>query len=156
MMTYKIIRLIHLALYFIVAVQLTFYVYLMSDALKQISISSFIEQRKVVHPLMSARHQWLYYAVLILSLVMVLWSFRTETKWTFVSFLIAFFCVVADVLIAVRGNGPINSLIQATPMSASNIDWELLRERWLEFINLRGVIIMAGMLSLFVGLVFRR
>ncbi|RYY93685.1 MAG: hypothetical protein EOO11_19300 [Chitinophagaceae bacterium] len=154
-MAIPLLRLLHLLLYFVVAVQLVYYLYLMGDALQQVSIGAFLEERRIVHPLVMKRHQAVYYACLATSVLMLFLAWRERTALGFVPHAIALLCLVADIVIAMKGNGPINTQIQAA-VAAPGTDWEALRTQWLTLIKTRGAVISAGMLALFIGLVWRR
>lgn len=151
MITFNLIRMTHLLLYFLVAVQLVYYFYLMGDALQLVRIESFLDERRIVHPLVMQRHQLVYYACLLTSLVMVGLSWRDANWFSLALYGLALVCLVADVVIALKGNNPINTQVQE---AVAGLDWEALRSDWIRLIKIRGGIISVGMLSLFVGLVF--
>lgn len=156
MLTFKIIRLLHLVVYFFIAAQLVYYFYLMGDALKQVSIGTFLEERRVVHPLVVKKHQMVYYFGLFLSLLMVVLAQRQQSPLTLVTCSIAFVCIVAEVIISLKGNAPLNTLVQQYSLVDTTTDWEAVRRKWIELIKIRGLLITIGILSLFAGLVFKK
>lgn len=154
MTTFNILRFIHLLFYFLVAVQLTYYVYLMGDALKLVNIASFLDERRIVHPMVLHKHKAVYYLTLFLSLLVIAISLRYD-RFTSITYTIAFICLVTEVIIAVKGNGPLNELVQQFSSHESVHNWEEIRSEWIRLIKLRGYIILVGMTAIFAGLIFR-
>lgn len=155
-MLFKTIQLLHLLCYVLVTSQLLFYLVILGDALKPISIHSFLEQRKSVDALMLKRWKYVYYACLLLSLAMVILSFKNPSSPVFISSVIALICVVADVAISQKGNTPLNILVNSYEPGKGNTDWEAVRVQWLNLVRTRGIIITIGMVSLLAGVVLNQ
>ena len=152
----KLFRLIHLASYVLVSAQLLFYLLVLSDALKMISLENFLEQRKVIDGSFGNRIRYSYYVCLFLSFIAVIISAWKPASPVFISSIIAFVFLIADVLLATRGNIPINAAINSYTPGSTNFDWEDLKLRWLALINYRACCISAGVLSLLCGLVINQ
>ena len=99
-MTTKILRLIQICVYLIITSQLLFYFIILSDALKQVSLENFLELRKIVDALMSTRFRVIYYSALILTLTVVVLTFKKPDSILFVTSVSALVCVIVDVTIA--------------------------------------------------------
>lgn len=155
MTTIKLIRLLQLFTYLVVVSQLAYYVFVMGDALKMVSIGNFVEQRKIVDPMVHQRHAPFYYAALILTFVVLISHYKEWNSGIFITTAIALLCLIADVYLGLRGNGPINTLVNQTAMGSPGIDWEGLRQKWIHLIKIRGMISMAGFVSLLTGLVWK-
>ncbi|HEY0749893.1 MAG TPA: hypothetical protein VGD26_01980 [Chitinophagaceae bacterium] len=155
MTTIKLIRLLQLFTYLIVVSQLAYYVFVMGDALKMVSIGNFVEQRKIVDPMVHQRHVPFYYAALILTLVMLIWHYKEWNSGIFMTTAFALLCLIADVYLGLKENGPINTLVNQTAMGTPGIDWEGLRLKWISLIKIRGMISMAGFVSLLTGLIWK-
>lgn len=153
-MTTKILRLLQLAVYLIITSQLLFYLFILTDAMKQVSLDNFLELRKIVDGLMGARFRVIYYAGLILTLTVVILLLKKTDSVLFITSCIALVCLIIDVTIAMKGNIPINTLINNYTPGDTSQDWSALRSQWLNLINLRGAFITFGMLSQMVGLLW--
>jgi hypothetical protein len=153
-MTTKILRLIQICVYLIITSQLLFYLIILSDALKQVSLDNFLELRKIVDALMSTRFRIIYYSALILTLTVVVLALKKPGSILFVTSAIALLCLIIDVTIAMKANVPINTMInQYTPGDITH-DWNSLRFKWLNLINIRGYFIIVGVISQLVGLIW--
>jgi hypothetical protein len=153
MTTIKIIQLLQLVSYLLVTSQLLFYLVILIDALRVVSLQNFLEQRKVINTLFEGRFKAMYYACLVLSLTVVVISIKDVSSPIFITSLIAFICLVADVVLTIKGNGPLNARTN-TYVVGQRGNWEELRIDWLRFIKYRGYFSTIGMISLLAGLVF--
>lgn len=149
----KIIRLLQVVSYLAVTSQLLFYLIILIDGLKVIPIEHFLEQRKVIDQLMIGRFKFMYYACLALSLLMVILTAKDPESLLFITTAIALVCLLVDVVVATKGNGPINALVNTYAGEGPYAGWEVVRTQWLGYIQYRGVAITIGMLSLLAGLV---
>lgn len=154
-MTTKILRLLQLVVYLIITSQLLFYLLILSDSLKQVSLPNFIELRKTVDMLMENRFRVIYYTGIILTLAVLILSTKKPGSIFFVTSCIALVCLIIDVSIAMKGNIPINKLINAYLPGDTSQDWSALRLQWLQLMNIRGVFIVTGFVSQLVGLVWQ-
>ena len=154
-MTTKILRLLQLVVYLIITSQLLFYLLILSDTLKQVSLPNFIELRKVVDTLMENRFRIIYYTGIILTLAIFLLSTKKPDSIFFVTSCIALVCLIIDVSIAMKGNIPINKLINAYLPGDTSQDWSALRLQWLQLVNIRCIFIVTGFASQLAGLVWQ-
>lgn len=152
MLVIKSIRFLHLLSYLFITGQLMFYFFIMADALRKVGIENFVEQRKIVDPIVRQRHVPVYYVCLLLNIVLLAMTAGSWYSSLFVSSLIAFLCLVADICLAQRENIPINAAINMHSIGDPRISWEALRMQWLFFIRIRGAISLAGFLSLLAGI----
>jgi len=156
MTTLKIIRTLQVITYLLISSQLLFYLLVLGDALKLVSIENFMEQRKAVDSIILVRYKWLYYSSLLICIAAVIVSARKPISPFFISSAIALICLVVDVLIAVNLNIPINAQFNSYGEGTGLTDWNAIRLQWLDFIRYRGISIAIGMLSLIIGLVWDR
>jgi hypothetical protein len=127
----------------------------LSDAFAAVSMENFIEMRKAIDKVIVGRITVIYYCCLALSLVVVFLSIKEKNSLLVVTSVIALVCLIVDTVIAVKGNVPINNLINALPETEvlKAVD---LRAQWLTFIHYRGILATLGMISLLTGLVFAK
>lgn len=154
MIAIKIIRLLQLASYLTVTSQLLFYLVILGDAMKVISLNNYFEQRRVIDTVMNKRFRVIYYTCLLLTLLTTVLAAGDFTSFFFISTAISFVCVVGDVVIAQKKNIPLNALSNTYTAGDKNQEWELIRSQWLTFLQYRGVLIVIGMIALLSGLVF--
>lgn len=145
-----IIRIAYMCCYVIVTSQLLFYINVLSPTLRKVSLDNFLEQRKIIDTVMVNRIKIPYYVCLLLNLA-TLWFSLGLPNPVFQTTLIALFCLLTDIGIALRFNGPLNKLTSAWPENKTNADWQHVRTRWLNYINIRAVFIIIGMISLIIG-----
>jgi hypothetical protein len=155
MTLFNSIRFLHLASYLLITSQLLFYIYILSDALRIVPINNYLELRKTIDSGFGSRFSLMYYSCLALSLVVVLMSPGKPTSVVFITSLIALICVIADVLIAMKGNVPLNQLTNDYTQH-NGTDWNTIRSQWLKLIGYRAVITVSGMLALFAGLLLNQ
>jgi hypothetical protein len=135
----QIIRLLHLVSYLVVTSQLLFYLVILSDAMKIIPLSHFLEQRKAVDSLMVKRFKVIYVSCLLLNIVVVILAAGQPLSACFISAVIALVCVIVDTSISQKGNTPLNQLVNSYVPEDNSTDWELVRVKWLRLIRYRGI-----------------
>lgn len=144
------LRIAYMCCYLIVTSQLLFYRTVLSSALRRVSIDNFLEQRKVIDTVLVKRIKIPYYLCLFLNFIVLGISLGLPNP-VFQTSLIAFGCLTADVIIALRYNGPLNKLTSAWPENVTGADWQQVRSQWLKYINIRAIFITIGMISLIAG-----
>jgi uncharacterized membrane protein len=154
MIAIKSIRLLHLISYLLVTSQVLFYLFILSDALKAVSLENYFEQRKIIDSLMITRFKAMYYSCLALSIVAVIVSVRQPASLFFVSSAIALILLSIDLAITVKGSLPLNALSHSYGAATDNVNWQEVRIQWLSYMKYRGIAMTMGMISLFAGLVF--
>jgi hypothetical protein len=154
MIAIKTIRLLHLISYMFVTSQALFYLFILSDALKAVSLESYFEQRKVIDSLMITRFKVMYYSCLALSIAAVIVSARQPASLFFISSAIALMLLSIDLVVTVKGSLPLNALSHSYGATTENINWENVRMQWLDYMKYRGIATTLGMVSLLAGLVF--
>ena len=144
----------HLSSYLLVTSQVLFYLFILSDALKAISLDSFFEQRKAIDSLMLGRFKLMYYSCLAISVLTVLIAARNPSSSFFISSLIALTFLILDLAITIKGSLPLNAIAHTYVPGSDGLEWEALRTEWLNYMRYRGILITLGMTTLFTGLVF--
>lgn len=154
MKTLKLIELLYLVSYIIISSQLIYYLFVMSDALNLISIDNFMELRKAIDPIFKKRLSFVYYTCLGLNIVLLVIRRGELFSISYIALIIAFLCLVTDLLIAVKGNIPINNHITNYFRGSIEYNWQAMRKDWLHYITWRGIANFIGILSLIAGLLF--
>ncbi|WP_276373251.1 hypothetical protein [Chryseolinea sp. H1M3-3] len=150
------VRLLHLLSYVLVTSQVLFYLFILGDSLKVVSLDTFFELRKVIDSLMIGRFKAMYYSCLALSLVVVALAAKNPATAFFISVAMALVCLAVDLAIATKGSMPLNALMHTYSPGDKSVNWDEIRVQWLDYMKYRGVFICAGMLSLLVGLLMSK
>ena len=151
-MVASISKTVFLLLYLVVVSQGIFYLFAASKAFSGVSIHAYAEVRNSIDQVIEWPLKFVYPATLLLGLVVVLFSMKAPGSLVFITTVIAFVCVVVDVALAVKFNMPINEQFHAYNLGMQGIDWESLRQRWLQFIEYRAVVQVVGFMALLVGM----
>ena len=155
MIAIKSLRLLHLLSYLLVTSQVLFYLFILCDALKMISLENYFEQRKVIDTLMGSRFRLMYYSCLALSVLAVVFSVKQPTSLFFITAMAALIFLMLDLAITVKGSLPLNALAN-TFDGSEKVDWNNVRIQWLDYMKYRGIAATLGMISLLAGLVFEK
>ena len=156
MIVIKSIRLLQALSYLLVTSQVLFYLFILSDALKAVSLASYFEQRKVIDSLMINRFKAMYYSCLGLTLLAVIVSATKPTSAFFISAALALMFLSVDLFVTTRYSLPLNALSHQYDAGAADQNWINVRDRWLSCMKYRGIAITLGMASLLAGLVFEK
>src|SRR5688572_20042315 len=156
MIVIKFIRLLHLSSYLLVTSQVLFYLFILCDALKAVSLENYFEQRKVIDSLMVRRFRFMYYSCLALSIAAVIVSGAQPASLFFITAVSALILLSVDLAITVKGSLPLNALSHSYGASPENVNWESVRIQWLDYMKYRGIAITLGMVGLLFGLVFEK
>lgn len=143
-------------LFFSVAVsQPLFYWIALTGASRQLSAPAYIELRNRIDDQMRSRGPAMYYGALAACLLLAGLSFTQDNPVLRAASFIALLCLVTDVALMMKGNVPINNVIQKwTPVSHPT-DWQDYRDRWLKIFGYRQLALCIGFVSLLAGAVFK-
>jgi uncharacterized membrane protein len=133
-----------------------FYLFILSDALKVISLDSFFEQRKAIDSLMIRRFTLMYYSCLGLSILAVILSARDISSPFFISSMLGLLFLTVDLFITIKLSIPLNALAHQYGKNFQNINWEEIRTQWLDFMKYRGIAITVGMTVLLTALLLEK
>lgn len=153
-MTTKIILVITLLAYAMIASQAFMYIISLKQVQMNLGASSYTELRKLTDTSMRASFKYVIYTALLANLFLVISTAKTPGNLLFLTSIIALVALVAEILLAVKGNIPINDVINT--WSADNLpaNWELFRTKWFAIFQYRQVASITGFISLLVGAVF--
>jgi hypothetical protein len=150
----KLLLLLNLIGFAIIASQPLFYLLALSDSQKKLAAPAYIELRKLLDKNLKLKLKALYYTTLISIILLVIFSFSTVVPLLFISACIAFCTLVLDIAISMKRNVPINKIINNWEVDAYPMHWQLIRRKWFYFYHIRQVAGIIGFISLLVGVVF--
>ena len=127
-------------------------------ALKQVQInlspSSYIELRKLMDTAMRSNFKYVMFTALIANVVLVAINFKQPGSVIFVTAVIALICLVADFVIIIKGNMPINDVINSWSVSNYPSNWAEYRNNWLRIFQYREAAAITAFVSLLIGAIF--
>lgn len=146
--------LFNLLAYSCIVGQAYMYIIALRNVQKSMDAPSYIQLRQLTDRNFMAKYKYVIYFTLLASLLLCIFTAAKPTGFLFISSVIAFAALVADVLLAIKGNVPINKLINTWSADNYPANWETYREKWLHIYCLRQVANIAGFTSLLLGALF--
>ncbi len=153
-MLIKITLFITLLCYTIIISQSFFYVLALSSATKKMQAPTYIEIRKLVDRELLQKLKPIYYITLAVCLLLTSFSVVNPAGLLFICSVIAFAALVVDIILALRGNMPMNRVINQWTASDYPNDWQQYRNRWFTIYHIRQAANLTGFTALLLGLVF--
>jgi hypothetical protein len=151
----RIAMLANLVAYSIVVSQPLAYIVAMTSAQRALSAPAFVELRQRINPVMTRRLPVIYSVTLATTLLLLGLSMFSGEWHVLVTTIVALGCLLVDVLFMLRGNVPINGVIDQWSTTNYPGDWQDYRTRWFATFAYRQIALLAGFVSLLVGAVFR-
>lgn len=153
-MEIKISLFITLILYTAVISQSFFYMLAMSNVMKSMDASCYIEARHLLDKNLKTSLAGVYYLALLASIALTAFSVTNPGGFLFICSIIALVALVIDVLLTVKGNQPLNKIINSWSVANYPPDWTRYRSKWFTFYNIRQVINLTGFIILLAGMIF--
>lgn len=140
--------------YSFLASQSFMYIIALRNVQQNMQASSYLEMRKLLDKNFRKKYSWVVYTSLITSTItMILCSMAPESL-LFLSVCIAWLMLVIDTIITIKGNIPINHIMNSWSVENCPSDWKVYRSKWLFYFTQRQIATTAGYFSLVTGLVF--
>lgn len=153
-MEIKISLFITMLLYAVVISQSFFYILAMGNACRNMEAATYIESRKLLDSRLSKTLAGTYYAALLASIALTAFCVTNPSGLLFISSIISLLALVADITLTLRGNKPLNEIINSWTVSNYPDNWYQYRSKWFTFYNLRQIINLTGFVVLLAGMVF--
>jgi hypothetical protein len=153
-MEIKITLFITLLLYTFVISQSFFYILAMSRVSKTMQAVTYIESRQLLDKNLQGSLSLVYYLALAASIALTSFCVVKPSGILFISSIISLGCLVIDVTLTLKGNAPLNKIINQWTISNYPANWREYRAKWFAFYNLRQVANITGFVSLLAGLIF--
>lgn len=153
-MTSKIIFFLTLLTYSIIVSQSFMYILALKDVQLNLQAGPYTEVRKLIDTSMRSNFKYVIYAALLFSLLLVILNIKNPGSLVFIATSIAFVALVADTLLTVKGNLPINDIINSWTADNIPANWADYRAKWFRIFQYRQVANITGFVSLLVAAVF--
>ena len=150
----QIILLITLVAYSMIVSQS--FMYILSLKYVQLNLESkpYTEIRKLTDRSMRANFKYVFYTVLLANLTLVILTIKSPGSLLFITSAIAFVALVIDTILTLKGNLPINDVINSWTPDNIPENWTEYRAKWLKFFQYRQIANIIGFVSLLIGVVF--
>lgn len=153
-MATKIILFITLLAYAVIASQSFMYILSLKQVQLNLGANAYTEIRKLTDTSMRANFKYVIYAALLANLLLVISTIKTPNSLVFISAIIAFAALVTDVLLTLKGNLPINDVINTWQVDNIPGNWTAVRASWFRIFQYRQVANITGFVSLLAAVVF--
>ena len=154
-MLLKTVQFTQILLFCVIAGQAFFYFIGGTAALKNVSATAFIEQRKAIDAEIAPYLKVIYPLTIVISVAMLALLRQQIGSALFVLSAIACLLVIIDLVIAIKGSIPLNQLINTWSLDAYPGNWHVVRDQWLTYLNYRQFCGITGLLCLLVGIIWK-
>ena len=151
----KLVLFLTLIAYSIIVAQSFMYIIALKDVQNRMGAGSYIELRKLLDNSFRANFKFAVYAALVSNLLLVMCTAKHTGSLLFISSLIAFIALIADTLLTVKGNPPINDYINKWTAQNHPANWDTYRAKWLQIFQYRQIANITGFISLLAGAIFK-
>jgi hypothetical protein len=156
MLATKILLLLNLLLSSIIVGQAYMYIIALTDVQKNLDAPAYIRLRQLIDRNFMAKYKYVIYASMISTpLLCILIGSESPTGLLFICSLIALVAFIIDLILTVKGNLPINKMINGWSVDNYPGDWDKHREKWLRIYSYRQTVNFIGFISLLIGAIFK-
>jgi len=144
-----------LILYSFIVSQSLMYILALRNTQLRMDAPSYIFFRKLVDANMQAKFRYAVYGALLSSLALATLAIIDGSAFLISCTAIAFGALMLDTVITVKGNLPINKIINGWTSSSYPPNWSDVRNQWLQHFQYRQVLNITGYTALVAGAIFR-
>lgn len=153
-MTTRIIFFSTLLVYSFIVSQSFMYILSLKNVQLKLEANAYIEFRKLIDASMRSNFKYVIYAALLTNLLLVISTIKNPGSLLFITATIAFVALITDTLLTVKGNLPVNDIINTWSADNYPANWADYRTKWLNIFQYRQIANITGFVSLLVGAVF--
>jgi hypothetical protein len=151
----KITLFITLLSYAFIVSQSFMYILSLRKAQLALSATSYTELRHLIDANMRARFKWPVYSALLSNLLLLILHVSTVSGLIFITAAIAFIGLIIEVILTLKGNIPLNNIMNSWTPGNYPENWQEIRLQWLNIFCYRQIANITGFLSLLAGVVFQ-
>jgi hypothetical protein len=153
-MTTKIIFTITVLAYAMIASQAFMYMLSLKQVQLNLGANAYTEMRQLTDISMRASFKYIIYAALLANVLLVIATAKTPGSLVFITATIALLALVAEILFTLKGNLPVNDIINTWTADSIPANWAGVREKWFTIFQHRQIASITGFASLVIGAVF--
>ena len=153
-MLIKIVLFINLIAYAVIVSQSFMYILALKNTQLALRAPSYIEVRHLIDVNMRSRFKYVLYLALLTSLALVILQLKDPASIGLITAAIAFVVLVIDIVLTVKGNLPVNDIINGWTAENYPANWQEMRQKWFTIFQYRQIANITGFISLLAGIVF--
>lgn len=153
-MATKIIFTITLLAYAMIASQAFMYILSLKQVQLSLGATAYTEIRKLIDLSMRASFKYVIYAALLANVLLVIATIKTPGSLVFIAATIALLALVAEITLTLKGNLPINDIINTWDANTIPANWETIRAKWFTVFQYRQIASITGFVSLVIAAIF--
>ena len=154
-MLINIVLFLTLIAYSVIVSQSFMYILSLRDTQLRMEARGYIQFRHLIDANMQAKFRYAVYGALLASLILMALAVADGSGFFIGCAAIAFVALVLDTVITVKGNLPINKIMNGWTINEYPANWSDMRGRWLHYFQLRQILNITGFIALVAGTVFR-
>lgn len=116
--------------------------------------SSYIELRHLLDASFRANFKFAVIAALASNLLLLIVTIRNYRSGLFIAAALSFVALIADTLLMLKGNVPLNNVINTWTAASHPADWTSVRAEWLRIFHFRQLLNGSGFVILLAGAIF--
>ena len=153
-MLIKIVLFINLLSYAVIVSQSFMYILALKNTQLALRAPGYIEMRQLIDMNMRSRFRYVLYLALAGSLALLILHVNNPGSISFITAAIAFVALVIDIVLTVKGNLPVNDVINGWTPESYPANWQEVRQQWFTIFQYRQIANITGFVSLLAGMVF--
>jgi len=150
----QVVSFITILSYAIVVSQSFMYILALKSTQLGLTAPGYIEIRQLIDTNMRSKFRYVIYIALAASLALVILTIKNTASLVFITAVIALVALIADILLTVKGNLPVNDVINTWTPAKYPGNWQVIRQQWFTIFRYRQVANITGFISLLAGMVF--
>ncbi|QNA45076.1 hypothetical protein [Lacibacter sediminis] len=153
-MELKILVFLNLLIYSVIVSQSFMYMIALRNVQESMGAASYIEIRKLLDKNFLKKFKPVVYSALVLGLALVAAASFQSSAIIKIGSALAFAGLIADVVMILKGDMPINRIINSWTLETFPANWVEYRSKWLYWFSWRQFANISGFIALLIAAVF--
>ena len=153
-MELKILIFLNLLVYSVIVSQSFMYMIALRNVQESMGAASYIELRKLLDTNFLKKFKPVVYSALVLGLAVVAAAAFQSSGVLLAGSIVAFAGLLIDVLLILKGDMPINRIINSWTLETFPANWIEYRSNWLYWFSWRQVANISGFIALLIAAIF--
>ena len=130
------------------------YILSLKNVQLDLQANSYTEIRKLIDASMRSNFKYVIYGALFFTLLLLINNIKTPGSLLFITTAIVFIALIIDTTLTLKGNLPINDVINTWNHDNIPSNWAEYRTKWFNVFQYRQLANITGFVSLLIGAVF--
>ncbi len=130
------------------------YIIALRNVQQNMQPASYIELRKLLDKNFQSKFRIVLYTGFVTGSILTVLCSMNPGSLLFITAAIGLIALIVEIIIAVKGNVPINRIINTWSPENYPGNWTVYRAKWLSVFAIRQIVNITGFVSLLVGAVF--